>query len=112
MSWPDHRSLLFRPAQCVQAKRRPMIFRFAAGINFFLQTQEAKMPRLMRSESGNFHIVPEQIRILRYLINLSREKLLLIVEARTPREIGPDLEVLAQAMANHVRRMNAFARIC
>src|SRR5262245_52824384 len=66
------------------------------------------MPTFMGAESGNFDIVPQQIRILGNWIVLAAEKLLLIIEAWPPGEIRTDFQIFAQAMADHVDSVHAF----
>ena len=62
----------------------------------------------MGTEAGNFHIIAKQVRVLGDFVDVSREELLLVVEAWAPRQVGPDLEVFSEAMAQHVGGMNPF----
>src|SRR5207244_1059088 len=50
-------------------------------------------------------------RVLRNLVFLAGEKLFLVIEARPPRQITADLQVLAQAVTHHIQRVNAFGGI-
>src|SRR5690242_20805327 len=59
-SFPTRRSsdlLRFRPFQSIEAELGPMLVRIAAGIDLLLQSQQHQMPRLMRSEAGDLHVV-------------------------------------------------------
>src|SRR2546426_7973815 len=94
--------LLFRPAQRVQTQGGPVVFGIAAGVNLFLEPEQTKMPRLVRTEAGNFNIISQQVRILRDLVDMTAEELFLKIETRTPGEIAADFQILAQAVAHHV----------
>src|SRR5437764_13253698 len=107
MRRPTHGALFFGPTQGVQAKRRLMLFRIATRINLLLQPQQAEVAGLVRSESRNFNVVAEQIRILRDLVHRSAKELLLIVETGPPSEIGADFQILPHAMAYHILRVDA-----
>ena len=65
----------------------------------------------MRAEPGNLNVVVQQIRPDRNFVVLAGKKLLLIIEARSPGEVATDLQVFAQAMPQHVRRVDAFGRL-
>src|SRR6266403_1903397 len=69
------------------------------------------MSRFMRSESGNFHVITQQVRILRHAIDLAAEKLLLKIKTWPPGQIAAHLQIFAQAMAHHVRRSDTFRRL-
>src|SRR5207247_3820994 len=64
----------------------------------------------MRAETGDLDVIVQQVGVARNCVVLSSEKLLLIVEARTPRQVAANLQILAEAMSHHVRRMNTFTR--
>src|SRR5438270_13050792 len=68
------------------------------------------MTRLMRTEPRNFDIVAQEVGILRYLVDTAAKELLLIIEARSPRQVAPHFQIFAQAMTDHVGRQHAFAR--
>ena len=68
------------------------------------------MPRLVGTEAGNFHIVMQEVREPRHSVIRARKELFLIVEARSPGEIGAHLEVLAEHMPNHIVGENPFRR--
>src|SRR6266404_3362652 len=69
------------------------------------------MSRFMRSESGNFHVIPQQVRILRHAIDLAAEKLLLKIKAWSPSQIAAHFQIFAQAMAHHVRWRDPLRRL-
>src|SRR5436190_380337 len=102
-------ALLFGPTQAVQAKGRPMVLRFATGIDLFLEAEQTEMPRVVRAEAGDFDVVTEQIRVLRNFVHRAAEELLLVIEARAPGEIRADLQIFAHAMANHIFGVNALS---
>src|SRR6266516_7192316 len=96
------RSLFLRPAQRVQAERRPVLVGIAARINLLLEPQQTEMAGLMRAESRNLHIIVKQIRPHRDLVIFTSEKLFLVIEARSPGEVAADLQILPLAMADNV----------
>ena len=106
-----HRALLFRPAQRAEPERGPVRDGIAARIHLLAQQQQAKVAALVRTEAAHFHVVADEIRPLRNGVLLAGEELLLEIEARPPREVRTDLQVLTLAMARHVRRKHALARI-
>ena len=63
------------------------------------------MSRLVRSESTNFDVVPQQVGIATYIVRLTSKELLLIVEARSPGQAAPDLYIFTHDVPQHVRRM-------
>ena len=69
------------------------------------------MARLVGAKPGNLDIVAEQIGELGDNIVFAGEELFLIVETRPPSKVGTDLEVLAEAVAHHVRCVDAFGGI-
>ena len=107
----NQRSLRFGPRKRVVAERRPMIFRSSARIHLVAQVAAGRDARFVRAKSGNLDVITQQIGILRNGIDFAGEKLLLIIEARTPREVRADFQIFAHALANHVRRVHAFGRI-
>ena len=64
------------------------------------------MAGLMRAKARNLDVVAEQIGILGDDIVFAGKKLFLIVKTRPPSEVGADLEILAEAVPQHVRRVN------
>jgi len=65
----------------------------------------------MRTESGNFDIVSAAGRGIWKPYRQRHKELLLIIEAGTPGQIGPDLQVFAYALADHVLRVHSFGRL-
>ena len=65
----------------------------------------------MGTKTRNFDVVAKEIGVLRDFIHRAAKELLLIIKARTPGEIGADLQVLPDAVAEHVGRMHAFGRL-
>src|SRR6267142_723515 len=65
----------------------------------------------MRSESGDFDVVAQDVWILRYFVILAGEELLLIVEAGPPGEIRADFQVFALNLADHIDGVHAFGVI-
>src|SRR5687767_9201442 len=88
-------ALFLRPAKRIEPQRWPVIHRIAAGRHLLPQTQQAEMAALVRTKSAYLDIVAQQIRIARHGIDLAREELFLVIKARSPRKIAPDLEVFA-----------------
>ncbi|NBP24195.1 MAG: hypothetical protein EBU81_06515, partial [Proteobacteria bacterium] len=66
------------------------------------------MARIVGSETADLDIVAQQIGPPADRIIRPGEELLLVVEARAPGEIGPDLQVLAQHMAHHVHGVDSL----
>src|SRR5687768_2165318 len=97
-----HRTLLLRPLQRVQPQRWPMVLRHAAGKHLLLETEQYEMSALVRAKATHLDVVAQQVRILRNLVDGAAEKLLLKIEARSPRKVGANLQILAFAMAKHV----------
>ena len=69
------------------------------------------MPGAVRAEAADLDVVAEQVGELRNLVLVPGEELLLVIEARAPREIAADFQILAEAMAHHVLREHAFGGI-
>ena len=107
-----HGALLLGPAQRVQAEGGPVLVGNAAGINLILEPQQHEMAALMRAEAAYLDVVAEQIGILRNLVHRAAEKLLLKIKARTPRQVRPDLQVLAYALVDHVLSPHALGGLC
>ena len=70
------------------------------------------MTGVVRAESRNLDVVVQQVRPDRDFVVFAREKLFLVIETGAPGEIAPDLQILAQTMAHHVRRVDAFGWFC
>src|SRR5688572_1198431 len=56
-------TLLFCPAKRIQAEGWPMMHGIAARIHLLFEAQQAEMPGLVRTKSGNFDIVAKQVGI-------------------------------------------------
>ena len=69
------------------------------------------MAGLMRAKARNLDVVAEQIGILGDDIVFTCKKLFLIVKTRPPSEVGADFEILAEAVSQHVRRVNPLGRV-
>ena len=69
------------------------------------------MAGLMRAKARNLDVVAEKIGIQGDDIVFAGEKLFLIVKTRPPSEVGADLEILAEAVPHHVRRVNPLGRV-
>ena len=69
------------------------------------------MAGAVRAEAGDFDVVAQQVRIARDFVVLAGEELLLVIEAGSPGEIAADLQVFAQAVADHVLGVHALGRI-
>ena len=88
-----------------------MILRRAAGIHLVLEPQQDEVAGLVRAEAGHFDVVAEQVGILGNFVVRPAEELFLVIEARTPGQVRADLQILADAMAEHVHRVDAFGGI-
>ncbi len=64
----------------------------------------------MRSEAGHFDVVTKQIRVFGNFVHRAAEELLLIIEARSPCQIGPNFQILTHTMPDHILRMHALRR--
>ena len=69
------------------------------------------MAGLMGAKPGNLDVVAEQIGKLGDDVVFAGEKLFLIVETRPPSKVCADLEILAEAVAHHVRCVDAFGGV-
>ena len=69
------------------------------------------MTRVVRPKPANLDIVAQQVRPTTDRVIGSGEKLLLVVEARPPCEVGSDLEIFTQHMTHHVRGEDSFGRL-
>ena len=107
----NERTLPLGPAEGVQAKLGPMMLGIAAGEHLLAQTKQAQMAGLVRTEAGDLDIVSQQIGKLGDQVILAGEKLLLIVETRSPGQVRADLEILAEAVSHHVRRVDALGGV-
>ena len=88
-----------------------MVLRVAAGIHLVLEPQQAQVPALVRAEAGDLDVVAQHVGVEGNLVVLAGEELLLVVEARPPSEVRADLQVFAQDVPHHVRRMDALGRV-
>src|ERR1043166_9692913 len=86
-----NRALLLRPAERVQAERRPVILRVAAGWNLLAKPQQVQVAARVRTKAADFDVVAKEIRIAGNLIHLPAEELFLKIEARPPRQIAAHL---------------------
>ena len=59
----------------------------------------------MRAKPRNLDVVAEQIGKPGNVVVFAGEKLFLIVETRSPSKVCSDLEILAEAVAHHIRRV-------
>src|SRR6267154_2624551 len=62
----------------------------------------------MRTKTGDFNIVVQQVWILRNAVVLAGKEFLLEIEARSPGQITTNFEVLALTVAIHVSGEHAF----
>ncbi len=108
---PHHRALLLGPAQGVETEGGPVVLGLATGVNLVLEAQEAEVSGTVRAKAGDLDVVAQEVGILRYLVVLPGEKLLLVVETRSPGQVAADLEVFTKAVAHHVRGVHPFAGV-
>lgn len=111
MGRADECALFFCPAQRVEPERRPVLTRVATGIHLVFELQQAEVSALVRTKTTYLDIVAQDIGKRGDLVVGSGEKLFLIIEARAPGEIRTDLQILAEAMPHHVRRVYALGGI-
>ena len=88
-----------------------MVFGIPARIHLIFQLQKTQVAALVGAKAGDFDVVAQQIGIGGNLVLAPGEKLLLIIEARSPGEVRPHLEILAKDMPHHVRCMDSFGRL-
>ena len=103
-------ALRLRPAQHRQRPRRPALAAVRAGIDLLLQIEQADVAERLRAEAADLDVVFHQRQRLAALVGRRREKLLLMIEARAPRQHAADVEPLALDLAEHVGRIHAFGR--
>ena len=69
------------------------------------------MTRVVRPKPADLDIVTQQVRPATDRVIGSGEKLLLVVEARAPCEVGSNLEIFTEHMTHHVRGEDSFGRL-
>ena len=88
-----------------------MFFRGPARRDLLPKPQQIQVPRRMRAEAGDFDVVPDQVWISAVGVELTGEESFLVIEARSPRQATPHLEILSHAVPQHVRGVHALRRI-
>ena len=69
------------------------------------------MTRVVGPKPANLDIVAQQVRPATDRVVRSRKELLLVVEARAPGEISPNLEIFTQHVAHHVYGEDTLGRL-
>ena len=70
------------------------------------------MSALVRAEAGDLDVVAQHVGMNGNLVVFAGEELLLIIEARPPRQVRADLQVFAENVPHHVLRVDALGRVC
>ena len=105
------RALALGPTQRIEAEGWPVFIGSATRVDLLLESQEHQMTGLMRAKARDLDVVVQQIGRTRDEVVSAREEPFLRIESGTPGEGCPDLQVLTERMAHHVRGEHAFGRI-
>src|SRR5262244_2329773 len=108
MSETGDRVLRLRPFEDRNAPARPILDALGAGIILILQPKQTDMASMARWKTGYFDVIADQVILRRYRIVFALEESLLEIPTGPPREHIAHLEVLADDVAHHVLRENAF----
>ncbi len=88
-----------------------MVLGIPSGGNLLFEFEQVQVTRHMRTETGHFHVVPQDVRIPGNIVRFAREEPFLVVEARPPCQTATHLEVFSHGVPQHVRGMDPFRGI-
>src|SRR6185437_7356367 len=88
----------------------PIADELGSGIVLLAQPQQADVAAVTRWETGHFHVIAEEVVRRGQGVDLALEVAFLVIPARTPAQAAADVEILAENVAHHVLRRDAFGR--